>query len=601
MPVDKDVYFDLIRSMISTTDLNEFSSSFLHKLAEFTGAEYGSFYTLSGDGREFCNLTSVGLDLEAFRIFHDRLFEPEFGKALVSRKLLRSGIKSFGFESELKDANMALPSEVLTVPIIAGSRCEAILSLAGTLGFSDEVLDVLERIRQIINISYSNILANENKLRLANELHEKNRLLELQKDELENRTYELKKQTEKVIRQNIELEEQKKIVEESNKLKTEFLSNMSHELRTPLNSILSLSRVLSKRSEGRLSDEEMNYLEIIERNGKSLLALINDILDLSRIDAGRIELNPKKISVASIIGQIAETYEQMAAEKGVKMISRISENMPLIESDEIRLYHIFQNIIGNAVKFTEKGSVTISSGHDEEFVSVEIRDTGIGIDEKNIGKIFDEFRQLDGTLSRMYEGTGLGLAIALKSVNLVSGAIAVKSEHGKGSSFIVTLPVSWHGGLPAEVSGRAGSRPADAERNSDPGERKREILVIEDDPDAIVMLKAVLQGDYNVVEAQDGETGVDMAMKRTPDLVLLDIVLGGMNGFEVMGKFAESGMTSGIPVIAMTGLSKKDDIDKISGLGFADYLIKPFQIEELRKKVDKWIAANNEKDTGNRR
>lgn len=221
--------------------------------------------------------------------------------------------------------------------------------------------------------------------------------------------------------QNSELEVQKKQLNEANRLKSAFLSNMSHEPRTPLNSVIVLSGLLNRRLAKTIPEEEYSYLEVIERNGKNLLALINDILDLSRIEAGREEINLSRFSLRGLTGEIAAMLEPLAREKGIALVNEVAAALPAIASDADKCRHILQNLVANALKFTEEGRVAISARQAGGYIHIKVTDTGIGIAEENLLFIFEEFRQADDSTSRKYGGTGLGLAIAKKYAQLLGG------------------------------------------------------------------------------------------------------------------------------------------------------------------------------------
>ncbi len=591
---------DLTEVMLSTIDLNRFSSNILNKMIEVTGSSIGAFYILSDDGREFKHLTSIGLDPDSIGSFHAENMEGEFGRALATRKITRTTIES---ESSLLRLRTVIgdlvPRSLITVPVIVNNRCAALISLASLSEHGERPVRIIEQIWLVLNAAFSNILAIEERRRLSGELQDKNRLLEMKKETLQHQAYELKRQTDMVKNQNRELEEQRRAVEEANRLKSEFLSNMSHELRTPLNSILALSRVLAIQSRDKLDGEELGYIEVIERNGRNLLALINDILDLSRIETGRIDLNPKSISLHSILNIIKDNFEQIAGEKGIGLVMDIDENLPRIVSDEQRIYQILQNIIGNAVKFTGEGEVSIVCRHENGHILVEVADTGIGISEEDLPHIFEEFRQIDGTLTRKYEGTGLGLAIASKSARLISARITAESRLGEGSRFRVYIPVEWNPDVPGDgdevYGGRVEEGPYEPKqlRRQAPA-RGAMVLVVEDDPDNLFTLKSVLEKRFTVLSAMDGEEGLRMALEEVPDLILLDIALPQMSGFTVVEKLRDDENTRDIPVIAITALSMEGDRERILNAGCDDYISKPYEIETLMNTIDKWAGAGNE-------
>jgi signal transduction histidine kinase/HAMP domain-containing protein len=573
---------DIIHVMVSTLSLEEFSRNVLRTFVEVTESSLGAFYVLSPDGSEFKHLTSIGLDVNSLENFHAGSLEGEFGKALATREIALT--KNISEKSMVRLRTIVgdiVPREIMTIPVIVSNRTAAIVSLA-TLGqYADGVMNVLNQVRPVLNTAFSNILSDEETRRLAKELSEKNQLLESQKRALVTQAEELRRQSEKVRKQNIELESQRQKVEEANKLKSEFLSNMSHELRTPLNSIVALSHVLLLQAGDRLNADEIEYLEIIDRNSGKLLTLINDILDLSKIEAGRIDLKIKPLALASMVRMILDNLEQLAEDKGIGLKLIVEGEIPPVESDESRVYQILQNIIGNAVKFTEKGGVTITMSARGPAVSVMIEDTGIGIAADDLPRIFEEFRQIDGTLSRKYDGTGLGLAIASKSARLISAAIHVSSEPGQGSRFEIIIPRQWRSPsvsamdktvlvrvMPEYAPELAASFEGDHFLHSGPASRQRaggrkrpRVLVVDDDSDNILAVRAVLRDEYSIFEAHDGDGAMEAVWRENPDLILLDMALPGKSGFS----------------------------ERILEAGCDDYVPKPFDVTQLCETIRRWL------------
>lgn len=378
-----------------------------------------------------------------------------------------------------------------------------------------------------------------------------------------------------------DLAEKSELIEEARRIKNKFLSTMSHELRTPLNSINSLSRIINLKSGDRLTDEEKSYLEIITRNGERLLTLINDILDLSRIETGRIELKYRKLNLRNIISVLLENYERQAAEKGIKLELRIDENLPDIESDEQRLYQIFDNLIENAVKFTEKGEVTVSSSHNYDSVFIRVEDTGIGITPSEIEVIFDDFKQIDSSKSRKYEGTGLGLAIARKSAHMLKGDIHLSTTPGKGSIFTVELPLAG-----------SGRKFIPESPVNPPSKEKPLVLVVDDDSDSLVSLSAILRDIVRLETAFDGIEGLEQAFRLNPALIILDMALPRMNGFMVAERLKADERTASIPVVAMTALTLPEDRERILNSGCDDYISKPYDIDYLISRVNHWLEKS---------
>jgi len=334
--------------------------------------------------------------------------------------------------------------ELLPVAIKLEDSLEGVFLIISTQGqIQPYMLEVVQRTQALVIIGYSNALAADQLSEMANYLSETNRQLGQQTDELTRQSLALQRSAEELQRQNVELEKQRKEVMSINKMKSEFLSNMSHELRTPMHVILTLSGVIKKELANRMvTKDELEYLDAIERNGKILAKRINDILDLSRIEAGKLDLNICPVSVYSVLQNAVFNLQILATEKNIELVLNSDNQIPMVNSDEEKLYHVFQNIVGNAIKFTDQGHVALHVEFDDQTVLVHVIDTGIGIPEDQLEKVFDEFIQVDGSFSRKFQGSGLGLAIAKKLMHLLGGKINVSSELGKGSVFTVFIPVN---------------------------------------------------------------------------------------------------------------------------------------------------------------
>ena len=465
--------------------------------------------------------------------------------------------------------------------MVVQERVAAIISLASIKEYSKKSIDIIDNSWvSALDTSFSNLLANEQTRRLAKELKVKNENLGSQAKKLSSQAEELKLQSRELKRKNLELEIKSRQVEEANRLKSQFLSNMSHELRTPLNSVLALSRVLMMQTNEKLSTDEMNYLKIIERNGKNLLALIEDILDLSKIESGRMDVTPKLFSPHLIVEAIVEGLDPIAQGKDISIHSELTKDFPRIQSDEKRVQQILQNIIGNAVKFTEQGHVTVSGKYDEERIYIRVKDTGIGIPGKHLPHIFDEFRQADESLARKFEGTGLGLAIADKTAKMLGGRISVESAPGKGSEFTLTLPILWQGVVDLPARQPAGDTP-----DTDMEPKGKTILVVDDDPDAASMISnSLIQEGYNTITATSGKEALDLAQRHTLFAITLDIFMPEMDGWEVLQGLKKSSKTRDIPVIIV---SIADDKETGIALGAVGYVMKPVVKEELISEIKK--------------
>ena len=346
---------------------------------------------------------------------------------------------------------------------------------------------------------------------------------------------------------------QKNQLNESNRLKTIFLSNMSHELRTPLNSVIALSGVLNRRLSGKIADEEYSYLDVIERNGKQLLSLINDILDLSRIEAGREDVEINRFNVRELINEVVEMIDPQASQKNISLHYLSGSDIKPIKSDYVKCRHILQNIVSNAVKFTEEGGVEIIAEEVDQSIRITVNDTGIGIDQEQIHLIFDEFRQADGSSSRKYGGTGLGLAIAKKYAELLGGSIEVESIRGKGSKFTLNLPLQYISIQENIETYVDQMKPTKSSFNGEMNTSGKTILLVEDTEAVIVQLKDILlQQGYKVMVAHNGNEALDQIEHQIPDAMILDLMMPEVDGFEVLKRIRNEEKTDHLPVIILT-------------------------------------------------
>ena len=712
--------------MLEHENMHEFSIHLLSVLMGKTGAQVGAVYILNEQGDNYRCYESIGLDREHAQDFSALSREGEVGLVLSTGKIHRT--TNIPENSKMIYRTVSgnfIPREIVTIPIITGTTVPALISLASIHDFPGKAITMIENLLPLLSSRMNGLFANRKILDFSKKLDQQNRELQVQKQELFM-------QTEEMRMQNTELEMQKQQLNEASRLKTNFLSNMSHELRTPLNSVIALSGVLSRRLGGTIPEDDYSYLEVIERNGKLLLSLINDILDISRIESGHEEIRLTEFSLGKMAMEVCQLIHPQAQAKKVILTSSEDDALPPVTTDYQKCRQILQNLIGNAVKFTEKGAVTVKVIQSGDKLQVEVTDTGIGIAEKNLPHIFDEFRQADGSTSRRYGGTGLGLTIALKYARMLGGEITVRSKPGEGSVFILILPLNHLGkAAPSEeillqpvdalpdnlqslenagvgktvllvddsdpaivqlkdmlaeggfqtlvasngqeaislleehlpdaiildlmmpdVDGfsvlktvrenpRTGHIPVlvltakhitkeelstlrqnnihqliqkgDVNRKelvravvsmvskkSEPvapvqrirtGVKKHpQILVVEDNPDNMLTLKALLSDRYEIIEAQDGRSGVEMAMKFIPDLILMDIALPEMNGIEALRIIRTNVETGHIPVVAVTASAMSGDRDAIVAEGFNGYISKPVDIAMLEKTIHDWLG-----------
>ncbi|MEI8047292.1 MAG: response regulator [Bacteroidota bacterium] len=540
----------LSRLMISENDEKEFFYATLAGLAMHTHSQMAAIYLLSDDKKNFCHFESIGLDENARQKFSATNYEGEFGTVLSTRKIqhIKNLPEDTRFIFHAVSGNF-IAHEILSIPVIAGDEIIGIISLASINKYSKQKIRLVENIHDLLNARIEGVLAYSR----INAFSSK---MELQNHELEAQKAELYSQSTELLGQNTELEMQKAQLNEANRLKTNFLSNMSHELRTPLNSVIALSGVLSRRLANQIPDEEYSYLEVIERNGKNLLVLINDILDISRIEAGREEIDITTFSIDSLLADVISMIIPQADEKNVGLIQTVNNSELVISSDHNKIRHILQNLIGNAVKFTDEGAVKVVAEKTESGIVITVSDTGIGIAEEHMAHIFDEFRQADGSTSRRFGGSGLGLAIAKKYANLLGGSISVESSVGEGSRFMLILPLRYtsENKISAEVKpSEFKNKFYQAAKITDPNVAKKTILLVEDSEPAIIQMKDILdESGYTILSAHNGSEALQIISTVIPDAMILDLMMPGMDGFEVLKTLREVDRTAGIPVLILT-------------------------------------------------
>ena len=378
-----------------------------------------------------------------------------------------------------------------------------------------------------------------------------------------------------------EIAEKGRQLEAASQHKSQFLANMSHELRTPLNAIIGLTEMLREEAEAPEHADFAEPLDRVQRAGKHLLGLINDVLDLSKIEAGKIELHEETFDLGGLARDLVVTAQPLADKNANRLVLECPPDIGPMRGDQMRLRQVLLNLVSNACKFTEKGTVTLalaraarngSDGAARRGVAISVTDTGIGMTPEQQGKLFAEFTQADSSTTRKYGGTGLGLAISKRLVEMMGGAIAVESAPGKGSTFRVWLPAEPVDG--AALAARAAPAPARAAATG------RTVLVIDDDADARDLLRRFLAREgFDTITAADGAEGLRLARQFQPTLITLDVVMPKMDGWAVLQQLRADPALASVPIVMLSIL---DEQDKGFALGAADYLMKPFDRERLR-------------------
>jgi PAS domain S-box-containing protein len=399
---------------------------------------------------------------------------------------------------------------------------------------------------------------------------------------------------EDLFRLNAELESRvegrTQELERALRAKDEFLASMSHELRTPLNAILGLSESLTEHIAGPLNEKQQRYVNTIRESGNHLLSLINDILDLARIESGQIVLNIGEADVRQVCQASLRMINELALKKKQQVTLDVDEEIRSIWVDERRLKQILVNLLSNAVKFTPTGGsigLKVLGDRQEKHVSFTVWDTGIGIRESDFGRLFQPFVQLDSGLAREVAGTGLGLALVAQMVRLHGGSVGVQSRLGEGSEFTVTLP--WEPALATDAELRM--RSTGKFRAIRPEAMDRPIiLLIEDTREATLMVTDYLQvAGYQVLSARDALTGIDLAKRTHPDMILMDVHLPGMDGLEAIRLLRADPEFRTLPIIALTALAMPGDRERCLAAGATDYIPKPVSLKQLAAKIEEYL------------
>jgi len=542
------------------------------------------------------------------------------------------------------------PRNIVVAPFSIGDSVYAVMEIGSFKELDNQKIEVLETLKEPMATIIRSVAEQDKTEKLLSKTQEQSEVLQQQQeelraaneslkeqtDQLKQSEEELKQQSEELQAINEELEEKQNLLEKqkmeierskkdlerhalevqrASKYKSEFLANMSHELRTPLNSLLLLSKNLMENVHGNLDEDEVEDARIIYEGGKNLLNLINDIMDLSKVEAGKLTINVEDVTIRAVTENLRKMFSPLASKKGLAFTIKIAQEVPsTISSDGQRLEQILKNFLSNAFKFTSKGEVSINIDllDDKSRLKISVSDTGIGIPDDKQQEIFEAFQQEDGSTSRKYGGTGLGLTISRELAALLKGDIQLQSSQGQGSTFTLTLPVNEDKqvkGHNDKKKNRAEVAEADKKQKEKmtipapvfiPDDRKsikpddKKLLIIEDDPDfARTLYKFGKRNDYQCLVAGDGKTGIMLAREYEPDGILLDLGLPDISGEEVLEQLKYSLKTRHIPVQIISGREHDATRTKINGA--IGYLKKPISQEQLNQIIHK-IQMENKKE-----
>jgi len=567
----KNEYSEFITLINQNPTLREISDAALIKIINIGGFIIGGLYTIDED--EINLISSYGFDLEAGK---------QRGEFVLHKRVLRTREKLELFSEESLPVVSSGLVEIkikylLLLPIVYNNKITALLELGSINKPNDEVIDYLDKIKDQLAIGITNSKALVQMENFVAELKKLNEEYQKQNNQIKHQNDTLIKLHNDLREQAEELERQKEKAEESTRIKSQFLASMSHELRTPMNSILGLTELILEKA--NLEDKNRERLEVVLNSGKRLMNLINDILDLSKIEAGKMEIRYEDVILDEVIEEVSASVTPLVNKKGIGFhVVRNIDTRMLINTDRGKITQVLINLLGNAVKFTDEGSVTLRISTEDNLLNFEVVDTGIGISEEDKKLIFEEFRQADGSTTRKYGGTGLGLAISKKISDLLGGSISVNSKIKEGSTFTFSIPLKFVDTKLPELQSKIDVRTLIKNR-------KNPILVIDDDEEVRYTIgQYLLSKGYEVLFAEDGNKGLQMAIENQPFAITLDVMLPGKDGWSVLKELKADVRTKDIPVILVTIIG-----DKNIGyeLGAFEYFVKPISSEKLLSAFSK--------------
>ncbi|MBA4010963.1 MAG: histidine kinase [Phenylobacterium sp.] len=625
-------------AMLGDLSLNQLGDGVLDFYAGYLGAQAGAIF--ASDGPEFRLAAKLGVpaDTAITETFAAR--EGLLGQAVDTGKAMLVREVPEGYLAIGSALGRSSPVHLLIVPLLADGAVIGVMELGFLNPVDAPVMDLLEKAAPVIGVALRSaqfrselrallaetqrqaeeLQVQSEELRVSNEeLEEQGRALkesqvrleqqqvELEQinTQLEEQAQQLETQRDDLARFNATVELKARELEQASRYKSDFLANMSHELRTPLNSLLILSKLLGDNPDGNLTEEQVKFARTIQSSGDDLLTLINDILDLSKIEAGHLQIRPETTPLGSLAAGLRQMFEPLAAERGLAFEIDVDDGGPAsLETDRQRLEQILKNLLSNAFKFTEAGAVSLTIAPvDEDRLAFSVTDTGIGIAKDQQASIFQAFHQADGTISRRYGGTGLGLSISTELARLLGGTISVSSVEGQGSTFTLVVPLAYD---PAQVAPRPAppvaspaptpaapaARPAAAQASLSrapaddrdglvPG--RRSLLIIEDDgPFAAIVRDLSRDLGFQSLIARTAGEALDLAKRFKPSAVVLDVGLPDQSGLTVLDQLKRDDETRHIPVHVV---SASDHTQTALSLGAVGYLVKPVKREELAQDL----------------
>ena len=590
--------------------LETLTNEILSQLTPSVGARHGAFYLFADSTGDF-RLVATYAHVRRHELANRFAFgEGLVGQCALERKPIVVDRLPGGYIRIESGLGEAPAREIAVFPVIYGDKVKGVIELASFQSFTPVQLSFLEQLMLNIGLSINMIKTSMTTEQLLEQLQGSNAELEDRRRELEEKAQLLELRNREIAEASTSLEAKAEELTRVSEYKSQFLANMSHEIRTPLNSMLILAQMLAADEDSHLTEQQREWAATIHSAGRDLLVLINQVLDLSRVEAGRVEKQVAPTSLDGVQSLIERTFRPLALQKKLELTSaRASEVPEEILTDRQLLDQILLNLVSNAFKFTERGSVELRIQFAEgahtfgtealrragKVLAFRVRDTGIGIPRDQQKEIFEAFRQADGSLTRRYEGTGLGLAISREFARVLGGELEVESTPGEGSVFTLYIPFeavqedTGTGPQPTETTpGRAReeARPRPEPVRLPEGVQRlagKSALVVEDDMRNLYAITAILERlKMNVVPAPNAESAYE-ELRSNPliDIVLMDLMMPDIDGYEAMATIRQMPDVGSVPIIVLTAKSSRADRGKALESGANDLLLKPLEVDQL--------------------
>ncbi|MEU6367968.1 HAMP domain-containing protein [Streptomyces sp. NPDC046931] len=643
-------------------DLPVVAELIMDELTPLVAAQYGAFYLAEDTDRgpELRLVGSYGFPDGEQRPTRIPVGRSLVGQAARNRRAIVVEELPPGYVTISSGLGQVVPSALVVLPIVVEEQVLGVIELASVTRFTQIHQDFLGQLMPTIGVNLNTIVANartdellEESQRLTTELQARSEELQVQQDELQRSNAELEEKASLLASQNRDIEAKNLQIEQArqeletraqelalaSKYKSEFLANMSHELRTPLNSLLILAQLLAQNPSRNLTPKQVEYAGIIHSAGSDLLQLINDILDLSKVEAGKMDVSPERVSLRQLLEYVEATFRPMTTQKSLEFTVTTAPGAPAdLLTDDSRLRQILRNLLSNAVKFTEQGSVElrIEPAADQEvpggvlrggtIVAFRVKDTGIGIPQQQLETIFGAFQQADGTTSRKYGGTGLGLSITREIAHLLGGAVTVDSTPGQGSTFTLYLPVARPdfeelmdgSARPPELSARTvpsevvpAPRPDSSAAPAVPGQRRRRLLVVEERPRGLLTLVAEsavadiahdhdtgdARGAIDIITAIGAQEAASALAAEPCHCVVLELGMPDEEASHFLDAMQGDSALASVPVLVHSGhrvdLAQEQALRSRSGGRQLDFLSS---LDELREHITLHLSAEEPGD-----